>query len=394
VFASCDVYAKVGAVCIALYLVNLGLASRLTPFIHDRSLRWTTAFALVQVIAILAIALYLLARRAYTRILESLYEQLRPAMRERVAALSLAGEAWSSVVPKRGPARQVLEETIAHSLAGVKDSGRNRLAQFAIDQGFEAHWVKALSSPRSRDRKRAVSLLGLISERAGSSVIQAAMRDRHASVRIEAARALLVAGDPAHVDRVFRAALHEAPLTRALLTSDLKRHAGHLLANTIPAVLGKATPLESTRCLQFMLAWKRAAPSFAVAPWLNRPPSPEVWALALRMAPYAPLDDSIADHLLFALSSIDADVRCAAAGTAGRLKLERLLPALTLGLTQPGPQQFGLKSGKEFAIACAHAMAQIGTPGERRLEQLVSGPERGAAAIALEALELASIGLR
>ena len=60
---SWDVYAKSGVVCMGVCLANLELELRLTPFIPDRALRWTTAFAVIQGIAIISLVFYLLGRR-------------------------------------------------------------------------------------------------------------------------------------------------------------------------------------------------------------------------------------------------------------------------------------------------------------------------------------------
>ena len=381
---SWDVYVKSGAVCMGVCLANLELELTLTPFISDRALRWASAFAVIQGAAIILLVVYLLGRRALAGLKDSIYEQLRPAIHERVSALALAGEKWSSVVPEHGAARHVLEESIANSLSTLKESGRDRIAQFAVDHGFSAQWIKALSSPLKRERKRAVMLLGLVSQAAGSSAIPAALGDNEPAVRIEAARALLMVGDLHHVDRVFRSMLRESLLVRALLASDLKLHARYLLANTIPEVLAEGSHVDIVRCLETMVAWKRALPSFDIRPWLAEPRDPLIWRLALAMLPYVPVDDSIGDHLLRALESTDLEVQCAAARAAGQLRIERLMPALALSLSQ----------NRQLALSSATAMAQMGMPGERDLAKMVCRADREAAAVAMEALESLTVGVQ
>ncbi|MGA8030322.1 MAG: hypothetical protein WB992_24525, partial [Bryobacteraceae bacterium] len=198
------VYSKAFAVCVAVYLLDQALVLLLKPAIHDQISRWAIGFAIFDIIAIIALSLYLLVVRAYTRLKRSLHDQIRPAIRDRVLALAFEGESWSSGVPKSGLDRQVLEESIAHALVTLKASGRERVAQFALDHGFATEWVKAFSSGSRERRKRAISLLALISPAAGNTVLPIALRDKHVAVRIEASRALLISGDQLEAANVFR----------------------------------------------------------------------------------------------------------------------------------------------------------------------------------------------
>lgn len=376
-----EVYSKTFAACLVVYLANLAVDLRLQPRIHDWVFRWAAAFAIVQTVAISLLSLYLVALRAYSRLKESIHDQIRPAIRDRVLALAFEGESWSSAVPGHGPGRHVLEESIAHALTTLKGSGRERIARFAVEHGFEAQWVKAFSSRSKRVRKRAISLLGLISPVAGETVLPIALHDKHPAVRTEACRGLLIRGERPGIDKVFCSVLRESLLTRALLADDLKRHAPYLLRNTIPPLLEKPASLETARCFEILIAWKRALPSFDVAPWLSGEPNRFLWPLVLALLPYVSIDNSIEEHLISALESPDLEVQCAAAQAAGRLKRERLIPALSLALGQD----------KRLGLASANAIAQMGEPGERYLEKIVIGPDRNAAALAMEALERVTV---
>jgi HEAT repeat protein len=357
---SLKVYSKSGAAAAGFCAAILGLERQLMPLIHDGGLRWTAAFALIQLITILAMSLVLLGRRTYNGLREGIFEQLRPALRERVLALAHAGEDWSSAIPKGGPALRVLEESIVGGLFTLKESGRDRVAQFAVDHGFSTRWAESLASPRTEDRKRAVALLGMVSPARAGALVAGALHDEQPSVRAEAARALLNTGDPLSVDRVFRFVLRENLLLRALLASELKRHARYLLANTIPEVLAQGSQLDIVRCLEIMVAWKRAMPSFDVQPWLAEPIDQPILPLALELLPYVAVDDSVEDRLLAALKSSDLEVQCAAARATGRLKIERLMPALAASLSK----------NKQFALAAATAMAQMGASAERIARRL------------------------
>jgi HEAT repeat protein len=335
----------------------------------------------VQTGIILLLSLLLLSARAYARLKESLHEQIRPAIRDRVLALALEGESWSSEPPRRGPARQVLEENIADALTAVKAAGRERVARFAIQHGFAAQWQDALSSDSKNERKRAISLLGLISPVAGNAALFAAIRDSDSGVRGQAYRALLMAGDTLSAEQVFQAVLRESLLIRALLADDLKRHAGYLLAHTIPRLLESATPAEAARCFEVLIAWKRAVPSFDVRPWLTREQDRLLAPLVLALLPYVLTEDSIADYVRAALENADSEVRRAAAEAAGRLKLARLIPAL----------EAALFAERRVAVTAANALARIGEAGELVLEKIVVSADRKAAAVAMEALEHAAV---
>ncbi len=375
------VYTKAVAVSVAVLLINLLVERQAARIIHDRALCWAAAFGAVQTGIILLLSISLLSVRTYARLKESLYEQIRPAIRDRVLALALEGESWSSEVPRHGPARQVLEDNIAHTLGAVKAAGRERVARFAMAHGFAAEWLEELSSDSKKERKRAVSLLGLISPVAGDAALYAGIRDADSGVRAQAYRALLMAGDALAVEQVFFAALRESLLMRALLADELKRHAAYLLAHTIPRSLKNATPEEAARCFEVLIAWKRAIPSFDVRPWLAREQDRLLTPLVLGLLPYVLTEDSIADYVRAALESADLDVRCAAAEAAGRLKIVPLIPALKAGLF----------AERRLAVAAANALAHIGEAGEIVLDKIVVSADRKAAAVAMEALEHAAV---
>jgi len=382
--AACEVYSKAFTVCVTAYLVILAAERLLHSVIPNETLRWATAFVIVQAVAIVALSLHLLVLRAYRQLKENIYEQIRPAIRDRVMALAFESESWSTGVPSRGVSRQVLEQSLAHALETLKASGRDRVARFALNRGFVAQWVKE-SSSRSKDvRKRAITLLGLTSPDAGKTALATAFHDRNPAVRIAACRAVLTSGDLAGAGDVFRLVLGESLLMRALLADDLKRRATYLLVNVIPPLLEKPPSLETARCFEMLIAWKRALPSFDIQPWLSGQRNQFLRPLVFGLLPYVPVDNSIEDRLASAIKSGELEAQCAAADAAGRLKRERLIPVLADALGRE----------KRLALAAANAIAQMGEPGERYLEKIVVGPDRNAAAVALEALERVTVGLQ
>ncbi len=371
-----EVCSKTLAVCAALYFASYALDRHILYGIHDPAFRRGAAFAIVETAAAATLSFYLLGLRVYTQGKENLDEQIRPAIRDRVFTLAFEGESWPSGEPIRGPARRVVEENVGQALTSLKASGRDRVARFALEQGFIAEWVKAFLTGSKGDRKRAVALLGLVSPVAGSTILPVALQDQQPAVRVAAYRALILS-DPCALDTTFRSVLKERLLVRALLVDDLKQHALYLLKHTIPALLERATVLEAARCFEILIGWKRALPAFDIHLWLSGDPDPLLWPLVLTLLPYVSIDDSVETYVVSALRSDDLEVRCAAANAAGHLKLERLIPVLLPCLSE----------NKRLALASATAVAQMGEAGGRCLERIVVGSDRRAAAVAMEALE-------
>jgi len=373
--------AKTALVFLLAALATFALTHHFTPHFPDSTLRLALSFSLVQLAATITLALYLIAQRSCTRFQKNIHDQLRPALQENITALAFSGQAWPTAIPKQGPARQVLEECLSVALSGLRDSNRDRLAQFAWDQGFARQWQHACSARNSSHRKHAIALLAAVARPETQALMEKALTDPDPAIRTEAARALLAAADPATVDRIFRAVLTESLLIRVLLTADLKRHARFLLSETIPAVLADSTSQQIVHCLEILSAWKLAIPGFDIAPLLNRL---EHLPLVVALLPYVQVPDTVEDHLRSALETPDLEVRCAAAHAAGQLKLNALLPTL-LPL---------LNLNARLAAASAQALAQMGPEGERHLHAVLASGDRKASAAAMEALETLAVGIQ
>lgn len=372
-----EVYIKSFAVCVGIVLANGGMERYLASRFHERNFCWAIAFITIQGCAIACLSFYLVALRASGQLLDILHNHIRPPIRDRVLALAFAGESWSTNVPKHGPARRVLEESVADALTTLKASSRDRIAQFAIEQGLQTEWIKAFSSQSCMERKRAISLLALTSRVAGETVLRAALHDESSSVRAVAYRGLLILGNPGRVDEVFISLVGESFLIRALLVNELKRYAPHLLADAIPRFLERATPVELVRCFEILVAWEIALPSFDIRAWIAAGSDQRVWPFVLALLPYVETDEAIRDFVISALLSDSLVVQSAAVDAAGRLQLQSSIPFLSAALS----------GEKQLAAASANAIAQMGEPGLRKLENIIAGPDRDAAAFAMEALE-------
>ena len=378
-----DIYLKSAALLSGIIWATALLADVLALWVHDPTLRWAAAFSMLQVFAVICMASYLLGQRAHAHFQRNIQEQIRPAIEQRIMGFAFTGEIWSTSVPKRGPARRVLEGCIAHALTGLKDSAKDRIAQFALDCGFVNQWVKDSTSSDPEKRKQAISRLGLVPQVADSKMaIHAALKDKQPTIRAEAARAVLSTAEPHDVDQVFRSALCDSLLVRVLLTSDLKRHARLLVANTIPLVLAENLTSDTKNCLELLNAWRLAIPALDSTLMLKQHRDPVALAIVLALLPYMTIGDSIEDDVLAELESDSLEVQCAAAGAVGYLKLERLIPALVRLLDH----------NVNLALAASFALARMGVQGVRKLELILSGPDRKAAAVAMEALENITVG--
>jgi hypothetical protein len=320
-----EVFAKAVAVCVGLFVADEVVSLCLEHFIHERGFRWAVALIVTQGCAVACLSAYLVASRLYGRIINTVHSHIGPPLRDRVLALALEGESWPSDVPKHGPARSVLEESIADALSSLKGSARDRVARFAVEQGFQTDWMNAFSSRSQTKRKRAISLLALISRVAGETLLPTALCNEFPAIRAVAYRGLLILGDPHRVDAAFRSVMAESFLVRALLVGELKRHAPLLLAETIPAFLERATPVEAARCFEILAAWETALPSFEIRPWIASENNRALWPFLLALFPYVATDVAIESFVASALDSDDLKVQCAAAEAAGSLRLERLI---------------------------------------------------------------------
>jgi HEAT repeat protein len=385
------VYAGSACVLAVMSIATLAVDRLLAQSVGDSALRLASAFSLVQAVAVTLISLGLLGRRWYASVYANLCEQLRPGIQEQVMALALSGQVWPGAVPRRGAARDVLEQCLAAALVGLRDSGRGRLQEFALSQGFQKQWGRAYTSRSLDQRKRAISLLALISPAESDQTIQAALADPHPAVRTDAMRASMASGSLQSVERIFRSALSDTLLTRILLSGDMKRHARHLLMTTVPELLAEsdahAESNVKAQCLQVLATWKLAIPGLDIMPMLTKSAAGnsgrQHLPLLVSLLPYVLVDDSIEQQLLSALEISDIEVQCAVARAAGQLKLSGLIPSLIRLLNQ----------NARLALAAAQALAQMGAQGERNLRTIVSGTDRKAAAVAMEALETAAVGI-
>jgi len=271
---------------------------------------------------------------------------------------------------------EAVERVVADLLGSISGTELRRLATLAEDLGLTDRWRHELRRGGVETRRRMVGRLGRLGGRRGA-VLHEALDDPHPSVRIEAARALIRGGTPAEVERVFELATVECLLVRAALAGDLRPHAAALGEQAIPRVLASARPRRVEVALEMIEAWAKSVPMPGVGALL-RHPRPGIRARAIRILPYAAADIDREREILLALDDDDGEPRIAAAAMAGRLRIERAVPALLENLHDPE---------RAVAVAAAHALAEVGPEGWAALDRAARPDGGRAGSAALEALD-------
>jgi HEAT repeat protein len=266
----------------------------------------------------------------------------------------------------------------------VNGSARDRLCELALKLELVNDWCDRLASRDVVHRRTALSHLAFVCayepcRRVAGDLLPRALKDPDEEVRLLASRALLQAGDAKEVERVFELAISPNLLTRIVLTEDLRRHAGELCREAVPAVQRSKDPRRIRALLEVLVGWERAIPLQNLGEFLNHPDR-DIRILALQLAPLVALalEDRLA--IIRALDDEDADVRTLAVATAGRLKMEEAVPELVRCL---------LRGPVGPARQAAAALAAMPPPGWRVLEELSANAVPAIAHAASDALRRA-----
>jgi HEAT repeat protein len=277
--------------------------------------------------------------------------------------------------------REDLSNALLRFQPTVNGSARDRLCELALKLTLVNDWCDLLSSGDVVLRRTALSRLAFVAayepcRRVAGNVLPRALQDPDEEVRLLASRALLQAGDPEEIERVFELAISPNLLTRIVLTEDLRRHAIELCREAVPAVVRSKDPRRIRALLEVLVGWERAIPLQNLREFLSYPDR-NIRILALRLAPLlsATPEDRLA--IIGALQDEDAEVRMLAVATAGRLKMEEAVPELVRCLVQgPGHP----------ARQAAAALATMPPLGWRALEELGANPNPVTAQAARDAL--------
>ena len=376
---------------IAIYLQTLGtavgyvLAVYLTDrfYVHrhiaDGGLAFGYAFCLTEfgiigVLLVLSMVIKFVRRRRDAR-----WAQVQPLIVEKASAHLNGADCAAELRALRRRYPREVEQCMSELLLRVRGAASARLTDLIVDLGLVKLWKRKFRSRLASTRRDAVNRLGLLTGEAGRDTLVRALGDPNDEVKLEASRALISAGGAAELAAVFRTAVHDSLLVRAILTEALRPYASLLCESAAPEMLAGDDPRSVRIALEILRAWRKSLP-LAGMQALLRHPDGAVRAAALGVVPQLAAPAELEPWLLECLSDEAESVRAAAADAAGQLRLVSALPALEACLN---------RGGAEATISAAYAMARIGAQGWRILEGLVLGSRSEAAAAALEALEQA-----
>lgn len=341
------------------------------------------AFTIVQTAAIVALLGGLLLAKAVVSARERRLAAIQPVVRDRIVdwlteedpAARERARADVRTFARRVP--RAVERCAIDLLVSISGSELDRLATLLEEIGIADRWRKGYRTRDAERRRVVVSQLARLPDGRGNGVLRAGLEDPEPSVRIEAARGLLQSDGVEDVERVFRLAVGESLLVRAVLVEDLRPHAVRLSEHALPRALSSAGTGEAVVALEMIEAWQKNLSVPGIAPLLNHP-RPEVRARALRALPYASGSVDVERETCAALEDDDPEVRSAAARVAGRFGLVSAAPAL---------ERLLHAHDRGVAVAAAYALAEMGDLGADRLEAAVRANHSTGAAVALEALE-------
>ncbi len=344
---------------------------------------YATALLLVLAMLILAVLLFVQISRGRARRKQTAEsEAARPILQDAFVPFLAGGKDETAIRKYFASQREDVVEALLLFQRTVGGSARDRLCQLALDLKLVQEWRQEAESPDVVRRRQGLSRLALVGtyepcREVAGDLLARALKDPDEEVRLAAARGLVQAGQTADIERVFLLALGTDPLTRIVLTEDLRRHAMTLCAQTAPRLLGSGTLHQIRSLLEIVVAWERAIPLQQLLPLLEHRER-DVRVLAFRLAPLAPPDQQNHSCIIQGLNDEDLEIRTLAVIAVDRMKITDALPKLALCMRR-GPI--------DVARHAAAALANMSHTGWRTLEELSTGPVAVAAQAAREVLE-------
>jgi hypothetical protein len=285
--------------------------------------------------------------------------------------------------------REVLEECLLQHHAAMRGESRDRLSELALDLALVHAWCEEARSGNVVRRRAALSRLAVVSahepsRRLSGEILHQALRDPDRECFLEAARALVHSEQVYAVAEVFQLSVSLPLIVRAILAQELRAWALPLCESAVPKALASGDSRRVQATLELVAAWECAVPLTGLAP-LAAHPDTAIRVLALKVLPLTPDSGEAEAIVLRALAGEREDVSVAAAGAAGRMKLESAV----------APLARCLRTGQvALARAAAAALAQMPPLGWETLQELSRHGNPVAASAALEALERARKGVR
>jgi hypothetical protein len=277
---------------------------------------------------------------------------------------------------------RIVEKILVQALSRITGGPYCRIRQLADDLRVGARLEHRYCSRRASVRRDVIGCLNLCDDVRARNMLVRALKDREGRIAIDASRALARFGGRTEIENVFRFASSQPLLIRALLAEDLRPYASILNETCIPQELTSGEPSRIMNVLEFLNAWQVSLPlpSF---PALLAFPDPMVHAASFRVLHYAGTLTGVGVLVENGLHDANAGVQVAAAIAAGRFQLESAIPLL---------KEIVLMESGNPALASAMALSELGESGVNILEEIVSGGNLHASAVAMEALERVRIG--
>jgi hypothetical protein len=217
--------------------------------------------------------------------------------------------------------RDDVQETILRYQTVVAGQ-RHELCELTIRLGYVQQWCDETHSMDLRKRRAAFSHLAAVSHygpvrRLAGGIPATGFQNSDEHIRLEAARILLLGGEPAEVTRVFEAVFADTPAVRQSLARELGRHATQLCEAAVPQALRWQNPRE---VLSLLVSWERSLPLPDMRMLANHG-DPGVRLEVMRLLPFLPATEENRDAVLRGLRDKEPDVCAAAAIAAGRLMI-------------------------------------------------------------------------
>jgi HEAT repeat protein len=270
-----------------------------------------------------------------------------------------------------------VERCLCETLLFMQGNVRTRVSALVCELRLDRVWKHRYRSWKDSTRLEAISRLGKLEGGVANPVLLLALADTSDEIKLEASRALLRGGGHEEITAVFRTALRESLLVRAVLTEALRPHTLLLCKTAVPEVVAGGDARSVRIALEIVRAWGKLVPLQRLETLLGHS-DPGVRAAALAVVPIALGGEACMPHVVAALADPVEAVRAAAATVAGKLRLDSALADLEKCLHS---------GGADATIAAAYALAAIGPAGCNVLEREVEISRSITAGAALEALE-------
>jgi HEAT repeat protein len=255
-------------------------------------------------------------------------------------------------LPRRGPARRLLQHSAVGLLGKVRGEDHDAVVALLVAMGAVAEAERGLESPRAVVRGRSAELLGATGWQAAGPGLVALLADRDDEVRTVAARSIGKLGDPAAVAPLLGALdgarrlpagvvamalvrLVRLGPTAAAELRDGMRSPSALVRSVATQVLGEAGDLAAVDHLLALLVVD---------------PSPEVRGRAARALGHLGLPRAVAPVITCLETAAEAPVRAEAARALGLVGSALASGALAASMLDPDPDVARLAAHDEAAV--------------------------------------------